>query len=99
MAARLGTPPRPSRSLAPISMPGVQKPHCRALRRWNASCRSAMAPESDMPPMVGGQRRTLRILPVYPASAKAGLTSWELGTFIEEALGRAGTLVDPLPAE
>jgi ATP-dependent DNA helicase RecG len=48
-------------------------------------------------PVVGRQRRTLRILPVYPASAKAGLTSWELGTFIEEALERAGQLVDPLP--
>ena len=37
-------------------------------------------------PTVGRQRRTLRILPVYPASAKAGLTSWEIGTFVEEAL-------------
>jgi ATP-dependent DNA helicase RecG len=45
---------------------------------------------------VGRQRRTLRILPVYPASAKAGLTSWEIGTFVEEALARAGELVDPL---
>jgi ATP-dependent DNA helicase RecG len=47
-------------------------------------------------PVVGRQRRTLRILPVYPASAKAGLTSWEIGTFVEEALRRAGDLVDPL---
>ncbi len=31
-------------------------------------------------------RRTLRILPVYPASAKAGLTSWEIGSCVEEAL-------------
>jgi ATP-dependent DNA helicase RecG len=50
-------------------------------------------------PVLGRARRTLRILPVYPASAKAGLTSWEIGTFIEEALGRAGDLVDPLPEE
>jgi ATP-dependent DNA helicase RecG len=50
-------------------------------------------------PVVGHQRRTMRILPVYPASAKAGLTSWEIGTFIEEALERAGDLVDPLPEE
>ncbi len=42
-------------------------------------------------------RRTLRILPVYPASAKAGLTSWEIGEFVEEALGRAGEFADPLP--
>ncbi len=44
-------------------------------------------------------RRTLRILPVYPASAKAGLTSWEIGEFVEEALGRAGEFADPLPVE
>jgi ATP-dependent DNA helicase RecG len=48
-------------------------------------------------PVVGRNRKTLRILPVYPASAKAGLTSWEIGTFVEEALERAGELVDPLP--
>ena len=44
-------------------------------------------------------RRTLRILPVYPASAKVGLTSWEIGSFVEEALGRAGELAEPLPSE
>jgi ATP-dependent DNA helicase RecG len=48
-------------------------------------------------PSVGRTRRTLRILPIYPASAKAGLTSWEIGTFVEEALERAGDLADPLP--
>jgi len=48
-------------------------------------------------PTVGRQRRTLRILPIYPASAKAGLTSWEIGTFVEEALQRAGEFADPLP--
>ena len=47
-------------------------------------------------PVVGRQRRTLRILPIYPASAKAGLTSWEIGTFVEEALQRAGEFIDPL---
>jgi ATP-dependent DNA helicase RecG len=45
---------------------------------------------------VGRHRRTLRILPVYPASAKAGLTSWELGTYIEDALRRTGEFADPL---
>ena len=50
-------------------------------------------------PGLGRQRRTLRILPVYPASAKAGLTSWEIGTFVEEALERAGEFLDPLPGE
>jgi ATP-dependent DNA helicase RecG len=47
-------------------------------------------------PILGTPRRTLRILPIYPASAKAGLTSWEIGTFVEEALGRAGEFADPL---
>ncbi len=45
---------------------------------------------------VGRHRRTLRILPVYPASAKAGLTSWEIGTYIEDALQRTGEFADPL---
>ena len=44
-------------------------------------------------------RRTLRILPVYPASAKVGLTSWEIGAFVEEALSRAGEFAEPLPDE
>jgi ATP-dependent DNA helicase RecG len=50
-------------------------------------------------PVLGTQRRTLRILPIYPASAKAGLTSWEIGTFVEEALRRAGEFADPLGEE
>jgi ATP-dependent DNA helicase RecG len=45
------------------------------------------------------ERRTLRILPVYPASAKVGLTSWELGTFVNEALERAGEFADPVPEQ
>ena len=45
---------------------------------------------------VDHRRRTLRIVPVYPASAKVGLSSWELGTWIVEALERAGQLADPL---
>ncbi len=44
-------------------------------------------------------RKTLRILPVYPASAKVGLTSWEIGEFVAEALERAGEFADPLPEE
>jgi ATP-dependent DNA helicase RecG len=36
-------------------------------------------------------------VPIYPQSDKAGLTSWELADFVEEALQRAGRLVDPLP--
>jgi len=37
------------------------------------------------------------VVPIYPASGKAGLTSWELGGFIDESLRRAGPLLDPLP--
>ncbi|MCA1691439.1 MAG: DNA helicase RecG, partial [Actinobacteria bacterium] len=43
--------------------------------------------------------RTGRIVPVYPQSEKAGLTTWELGEWIEEALGRAGEFAEPLPLE
>ncbi len=45
------------------------------------------------------ERRTLRIIPVYPASAKVGLTSWEINAFVEEALRRAGEFADPVPKE
>ncbi|MGB7104137.1 MAG: ATP-dependent DNA helicase RecG, partial [Acidimicrobiales bacterium] len=37
-----------------------------------------------------------RIVAIYPASGKAGLTSWEMGGFIEESLRRTGPLFDPL---
>ena len=43
--------------------------------------------------------RTGKIVPLYPQSDKAGITTWELGGWIEEALERAGQLVDPLPDE
>ena len=43
--------------------------------------------------------RTGRIIPVYPQSEKAGLTTWELGEWVEEALERAGAFADPLPEE
>jgi ATP-dependent DNA helicase RecG len=38
-----------------------------------------------------------RVVPIYPASGKAGLTSWEMGGFVEESLRRAGPLLDPVP--
>jgi ATP-dependent DNA helicase RecG len=41
--------------------------------------------------------RVGRVVPIYPASGKAGLTSWEIGGFIEESLRRAGPLLDPVP--
>jgi ATP-dependent DNA helicase RecG len=43
--------------------------------------------------------RTGRIVPIYPQSGKAGLTTWELAGFVEEALRRAKGMADPLPAE
>jgi ATP-dependent DNA helicase RecG len=45
----------------------------------------------------GRRRRTLRIVPVYRSSAKVGLSSWEIGAWVEEAIRRAGALEDPLP--
>jgi ATP-dependent DNA helicase RecG len=43
--------------------------------------------------------RVGRVVPIYPASGKAGLTSWEIGGFIEESLRRAGPLLDPVPED
>jgi len=40
--------------------------------------------------------RTGRIVPVYPQSEKAGVTSWDIARFIEEVLRRAGDFADPL---
>jgi ATP-dependent DNA helicase RecG len=45
---------------------------------------------------LGRRQRMLRIVPVYPASAKAGLTSWDLGTWVEDALERSGAFADPI---
>jgi ATP-dependent DNA helicase RecG len=42
--------------------------------------------------------RVGRVVAIYPASGKAGLTSWEMGGFVEESLRRAGPLLDPVPA-
>ena len=61
--------------------------------------RQMVNPVVDVVAGVTPGRRTLRILPVYPASAKAGLTSWEIGECVEEALRRAGEFADPLPPE
>ena len=41
--------------------------------------------------------RTGRIVPIYPQSEKAQLTTWELGQWIEESLRRAGEIEDPVP--
>jgi ATP-dependent DNA helicase RecG len=45
----------------------------------------------------GGDRgRTLRVIPVYPASGKAGLNSWEVGDWAAQAMRRVPELADPL---
>ncbi len=46
-----------------------------------------------------GDHRTGRIIPVYPQSEKAGLHTWDLASFIDEALARcrARGLADPVP--
>ncbi len=43
--------------------------------------------------------KTGKIIPVYPQSEKAGLTSWDFEPLVNEALERAGEFADPLPEE
>jgi len=43
--------------------------------------------------------RTGKIVPIYPQSDRAGLSTWELAGFVEEALARAGPFADPLPRD
>ena len=42
-------------------------------------------------------KRTGKIVPLYPQSEKSGLTTWELGEWMQEALQRAGEFADPVP--
>jgi ATP-dependent DNA helicase RecG len=44
-----------------------------------------------------GTRRTGKVFPVYPQSAKAGIGSTEIGRYMAEVLERAGEFADPLP--
>ncbi len=41
--------------------------------------------------------KTGKVVPLYPQSEKSGLTTWELGGWVEEALDRAKEFTDPLP--
>src|SRR4029453_1024291 len=66
-----------SRSCAAISIPGVQKPHCRALRSWNAFCRGASSFESERPAIVSTRQAAVprggghqAPAPVLPAAAQ-----------------------------
>ena len=47
----------------------------------------------------GTPSRVGRLVPVYPTSEKLSLSSWEIGALVEEALRRAGPVLDPWPAE
>jgi ATP-dependent DNA helicase RecG len=40
---------------------------------------------------------TGKVVPLYPQSEKSGLSTWELGRWIAEALERAGEFAEPLP--
>jgi len=44
--------------------------------------------------------RTGRIVPIYPQSEKAGLTTWELAAWVEEAMARCRPrgIADPVPS-
>ncbi len=46
-----------------------------------------------------GGNRTGRIVPIYPQSEKAGLSTWEVGEWVAEALRRSAPrgLADPVP--
>jgi ATP-dependent DNA helicase RecG len=41
--------------------------------------------------------RTGRIIPIYPQSEKAGVHTWDLARWVEEALERSGPFADPVP--
>ena len=43
--------------------------------------------------------KTGKIIPVYPQSEKAGLSTWDLEPLVSEALDRAGEFAEPLPEE
>ena len=43
--------------------------------------------------------KTGKIVPIYPQSEKAGLTTWEIGDWVAEALERAGDFDEPLDEE
>jgi len=45
-----------------------------------------------------GNRRTGRIVPIYPASEKVGATSGEIATAVEEALRRSGRFAESVDA-
>ena len=63
------------------------------LRMTNPAVDVLGGPEMDRPGNTGG------ILPVYPLSGKADLSSGQIGRFVDEALRRAGEFADPVPVD
>jgi ATP-dependent DNA helicase RecG len=43
--------------------------------------------------------RTGRIVPIYPQSEKAGIPTWEIAKYVDDALSRAGDIFDPIPED
>jgi ATP-dependent DNA helicase RecG len=60
--------------------------------------RSALQMANPVVEVVGSSdaRQTRRIVPIYPQSGRAGVTSIELAKYVTEALRRAGEFADPL---
>ncbi len=54
--------------------------------------------DDDEPAASSPTRQTLRVVAIYPQSAKAPVSSSELTRYLTEALERAGDFVDPVPA-
>ena len=69
----------------------------RVLRQGSTSTGARRQMTNPVVDLIGDQ--TGRIVPVYPQSEKAGLTTWELGDWVAEALRRAAArgFADPLP--
>lgn len=44
-----------------------------------------------------GSRRTGRVVAIYPQSDKAGISTWDIETWIREILRRTGEVSDPMP--
>ncbi len=60
--------------------------------------RSALQMANPVVEVIGSReaRQTRRIVPIYPQSGRAGISSIELAKYVTEALQRAGEFADPL---
>jgi ATP-dependent DNA helicase RecG len=62
---------------------------------WTGSGRTILSFTNPIMDPVGDL--TLPIIPIYPQSAKAGVTTWDIQSAVAEALRRLGPIADPLP--